>query len=340
MVRVPWTVAQAYAGEPIESRKSRNRISGIFLATGAILAFSALIVIPGWEVRNRSVIALIGIIVTISAVSQAVFASRVPIVMNHVASIVGTGTIAAAQVLAGYPVAIATVGLLYVWVSVFTAVFYSTRAAFVHVGVIIAAQISVLAYLRDPDLIAQVIVTAATCVTATFIVSWLIRDLRRQVTADPLTGMVNRRGLDIAFTKALAVCRRSGGPLVVAVVDLDGFKSVNDSHGHAEGDRVLVECARSWQNVLRPSDVLARTGGDEFMILMPNCHAEDAMRVATRVRQATPAGLDCSIGVVIVSDDDDRDAVMARADRAMYQAKQDLHQKIVVAAPVSSPAVG
>lgn len=336
--RIPWTASQAYAGEPVAARRSRNLISGVFLGTGAVLAFTALLVIPGWQVTHKPAIATIGILVAAASALQVVFASHVPIAANHAASLVGTATVAAAQVLAGYPTAIATVGLLYVWVAVFTAVFYSTRAAFVHVGIISAAQVAVVVYLGDPDLIAQVVVTVATCVTATFIVSWLIRDLRRQVSVDPLTGLANRRGLDSAFARAGALCLRERTPLAVAVVDLDGFKAINDALGHAAGDRMLVSCASAWLAVLRPVDVLARTGGDEFTIVMPGCSAAAARRVADRVRAATPDGLACSIGVVIATGDCDRTDILHQADITMYQAKQGSGRKIVVVGSTPSAA--
>lgn len=96
MERIRWTIAQARHGESVAARRSRNRISGIFLGSGAILAFTALLVLPGWHVSHRPVLATIGVLVTIGSVSQIVFAARVPIVMNHVTSLAGTASIAAA----------------------------------------------------------------------------------------------------------------------------------------------------------------------------------------------------------------------------------------------------
>jgi diguanylate cyclase (GGDEF)-like protein len=338
MARITWTIAQAQRGEPIAARRSRNLISGAFLGSGALLAFLALLVIPGWEVTNRPVIMVIGILVAAGSLSQVVFASHVPIFMNHVASLVGTGTIAAAQLLAGYPIAIATVGLLYVWVAVFTSVFYSSKAAVIHVAIISAAQIAVLIYLQDSALIPQVTVTIGTCLTATFIVTWLIRDLREQVSIDPLTSLANRRGLSRAFGRQLAIARRTREPLGVAVLDLDGFKEINDQFGHAVGDQVLIDCARAWTAVLRPDDVLARTGGDEFTVLMPSCDATRAREIIARIHEATPRHMNCSTGVVIAAGTEDMANLMHHADIAMYEAKKSGGRTIVVVETVPTGA--
>lgn len=323
MVRFRWTIAQAQRGESVDARRSRNRISGIFLGSGALLAFTALLVIPGWQVSHRPVLAAIGIVITIGSLSQIVFAARVPVAMNHITSVAGTVSIAAAQILAGFPVAIATVGLLYVWVAVFTAVFYTPIATSLHVTAIAATQVGVLLYLRDFSLLPQVVVTVGTCVTAALIVSWLTGDLRRQVTTDPLTGLTNRRGLEAAFARSVAAARRTGFPLALAVVDIDGFKAINDRHGHAAGDRALVECATVWQRALRPTDTLARSGGDEFVVLMPNCDLDAAQLVLGRLRAATPGGLTCSVGVTIADERGMLGDALHRADAAMYRAKAD-----------------
>jgi diguanylate cyclase (GGDEF)-like protein len=323
MERIRWTIAQARHGESIAARRSRNRISGIFLGSGAILAFTALLVLPGWHVTHRPVLATIGILITIGSVSQIVFAARVPIAMNHLTSLAGTASIAAAQILAGFPVAIATVGLLYVWVAVFTAVFYTPVATTLHVAAIAVTQAAVFAYLGNMNLLPQVVVTVGTCITAAVIVSWLTADLRRQVTTDPLTELPNRRGLESILARNLALARRSSLPLTVAVVDIDGFKSLNDRHGHAAGDVALVECATAWRQALRATDTIARTGGDEFVVLMPDSDLESSHQIISRLQQATPSGLTCSAGLTTTDGRDAPDELLHRADSAMYRAKAD-----------------
>ncbi|MEO7126356.1 MAG: GGDEF domain-containing protein [Nakamurella sp.] len=321
MGRVSWTFAQAQPDESVSARRSRNRISGVFLGSGAVLAFAALLVLPGWQVPNQTAMIIIGILIAGGSVSQIVFAAHVPIAMNHVTSIVGTATIAAAQLLAGYPIAIATVGLLYVWVAVFTSVFYSSFAATVHVAIMSAAQIAVLIYLQDPGLVPQVVVTIGTCITATIIVSWLTHDLRQQVSTDPLTSLPNRRGFEQIFAKSLAVATRTKDPLSVAVLDLDGFKALNDRHGHATGDEALIASADAWQDAIRPMDTLARTGGDEFVVLMPGCNSSASAGIITRLQAATPHEMTCSAGIAIFDGLESAADLLRRADSAMYAAK-------------------
>lgn len=335
MERIRWTIAQARHGESVAARRSRNRISGLFLGSGAILAFAALLVIPGWTVSHRPVLATIGILVTIGSISQIVFAAKVPIVMNHITSLAGTASIAAAQILAGFPVAIATVGLLYVWVAVFTAVFYTPLATSLHVAAIAATQVGVFLYLGNMNLLPQVVVTIGTCVTAAVIVSWLTADLRRQVTTDPLTDLPNRRGLEAILARGLAAARRSGRPLTLAVVDIDGFKSLNDRDGHAAGDLALVDCARAWRHALRATDTIARTGGDEFVVLMPDSDLVSGGQIIDRLQSATPRDLTCSAGLASTDGHDAPDDLLHRADSAMYRAKADRATE-----PSSSAATG
>jgi diguanylate cyclase (GGDEF)-like protein len=107
----------------------------------------------------------------------------------------------------------------------------------------------------------------------------------------------------------------------IAVLDLDGFKALNDTHGHAAGDRCLKDCVAAWSAQLRPADLLARLGGDEFAILLPGCELADAQAVAARVRAATP-GIGCSVGVAEWDGAESSQALHRRADRMLYAAKR------------------
>jgi len=114
----------------------------------------------------------------------------------------------------------------------------------------------------------------------------LTRAVERLAIIDPLTGLFNRRHLAARLEEELTRCKRYGHPLSVTVVDLDGFKRVNDERGHDAGDEVLVLVADALQHALRVTDVVARVGGDEFVIIEPETTAEDAMQVAERLRHA------------------------------------------------------
>lgn len=158
-----------------------------------------------------------------------------------------------------------------------------------------------------------------------------IAGLRTLAMTDELTSLPNRRRWAEELTRDLARARRHHTPLVVAMIDLDGFKSYNDTHGHPAGDELLREVGRKWAEAVRATDLLARVGGDEFSITLPDCDREEALVVLRRVQAATPDGVGSSAGIAFSDGTDGADAVVARADAALYEAKR-IHQPVVVAA--------
>ncbi|MDD5177630.1 MAG: diguanylate cyclase [Sterolibacterium sp.] len=158
-------------------------------------------------------------------------------------------------------------------------------------------------------------------------------ELHRIAHYDPLTGVPNRRLLADRLGQAIARARRGGKSLAVCYLDLDGFKPINDKHGHAAGDLLLVEITERLKGVLRAEDTLARLGGDEFVLLFTDLpqHSESYL-VFDRVLAAvsTPVLIDhalisvsASIGVTLFpSDDVDADTLLRHADQAMYRAKE------------------
>lgn len=145
------------------------------------------------------------------------------------------------------------------------------------------------------------------------------RRLRVDATTDALTGLRNRLGLQEECNRAIAVCRRLGQPLSLVHIDLDGFKQVNDSSGHAAGDRVLIRCADAWRSELRAGDILARIGGDEFLIILPGSNRDEAALLIQRLLAVSPIQWCC--GIAELEDDEDFMACLARADRELYAEK-------------------
>jgi diguanylate cyclase (GGDEF)-like protein len=170
----------------------------------------------------------------------------------------------------------------------------------------------------------------------------LVASLREQSLQDPLTSLPNRRALQQALQREWARLHRGQiDAVTLLVLDLDHFKRVNDSHGHAAGDQVLCEAARRLRDTLRGGELLARTGGEEFVALLPAVDADAARAAAERLRVAVageavvvrtgagtglPLALTVSIGLAQVratgSTLPDPDALLQRADRALYAAKQ------------------
>jgi diguanylate cyclase (GGDEF)-like protein/PAS domain S-box-containing protein len=148
--------------------------------------------------------------------------------------------------------------------------------------------------------------------------------LRHLADHDPLTGLLNRRGIDRALVQHVARGRRYGAEGALLVLDLDGFKAVNDSLGHAAGDELIVTCANALKNRLRETDILGRLGGDEFAVLLPAEGEAEAVIVAEAIvrviREET--GVTASVGVTPFGDEPTTTSALDRADMAMYAAKQ------------------
>ena len=163
--------------------------------------------------------------------------------------------------------------------------------------------------------------------------------LEMQARCDPLTGLLNRRGLGGQFDFAIALARRSGRPLSLLTVDVDHFKRVNDTHGHGVGDQVLQGLARTLQQRLRRSDVAARIGGEEFVALLPDTGLKEAQATADALRLAVAAQEYPQVGHITISlgvsalrggDEDGASALLQRADAALYQAKGEGRNRVCV----------
>lgn len=153
-------------------------------------------------------------------------------------------------------------------------------------------------------------------------------ELEHLATHDSLTGALNRRALIEACALELARCRRNQQVMSVLLLDLDHFKTVNDTHGHLVGDRVLVDFAERVRSLLRLPDRFGRFGGEEFVVLLPETPLDKARVVAERIRsdiELANGGLPkrtVSIGVTVsFPDDPDLDGLLTRADEALYRAK-------------------
>lgn len=157
--------------------------------------------------------------------------------------------------------------------------------------------------------------------------------LRDTALSDALTGLANRRAWDDGLHREVARARRGGASLCIAAIDVDHFKTINDEQGHGAGDRFLRRAAAAWRTALRASDLLARTGGEEFAVALPDCDLEAALAVGDRFRELTPEGLTCSVGVAQWDGEESREALMRRADRALYAAKRAGRDRTVAAGP-------
>jgi diguanylate cyclase len=161
------------------------------------------------------------------------------------------------------------------------------------------------------------------------------------VREDQLTGSLNRRGMDDVFEREADRADRRGTPLCVAMLDLDNFKKLNDTHGHAAGDEALIHVVRIVKQTLRSIDVIARYGGEEFLIVMPETSIEEAAKAMMRVQRELTTHfftandqrlfITFSAGVALRKPHEEQDGLIKRADKAMYEAKKSGKNRVVSA---------
>jgi diguanylate cyclase len=175
-----------------------------------------------------------------------------------------------------------------------------------------------------------------------------LQQMSELVREDQLTGSLNRRGLDDVFARESARCARRGTPLCIAMLDLDDFKRLNDRYGHLAGDAALKHLVKIVKDTLRTMDVIARFGGEEFLILLPETTLESAAQTMTRLQRELTRHfflhdnekvlITFSAGVALRAPEEELASLVERADQAMYQAKHSGKNRVVVAAPAPSRA--
>ena len=227
--------------------------------------------------------------------------------------------------------------MLYVWLGLYAAYFFSPRQAAAQLAFIASAYLTVLVATTALDTVAA---NWLTLVAILFPAAGLLRAVRDGVTqlvhrlsqaalTDTLTGLRNRLALDRELHAEVERALRSGEPLSVVIGDLDYFKSVNDRLGHRAGDQALVRAGEVLLRYRRAGDSIARTGGEEFTILLPNATEHEAYLVSERMRaaverefRADPAVLTFSFGIATYPGHGrSADSVLEAADQALYAAK-------------------
>ena len=162
-----------------------------------------------------------------------------------------------------------------------------------------------------------------------------------QVREDQLTGTLNRRGMDDALEREIARADRSGKAMCISVLDLDNFKRLNDTYGHAAGDAALVHLAKVIRHTVRPTDVIARYGGEEFLIILAGTSIDEAVGITTRLQRELTRRfflhnnerllITFSAGVAEYRQGESEESFFARADQAMYRGKEQGKNQVVPA---------
>jgi len=206
--------------------------------------------------------------------------------------------------------------------------------------------------LHEPNAFNGVVVLAfmlvglmVNLVLALMVVGRLVSRLQQLSERDALTGLLNRRALAPLLQREAGRLRRYGETYSVLMIDIDYFKNINDSHGHAAGDAALVKLAELLRQAAREVDHIVRLGGEEFCILLPHSELDGAMHLAGRVHTAVrdadwrefERSITVSVGVAVAqAPDETPQAVLARADQALYRAKDGGRDQVVLAEPIDA----
>jgi diguanylate cyclase (GGDEF)-like protein len=203
--------------------------------------------------------------------------------------------------------------LAYGWLVSYVAIFFP--GAVLPFAALVAAGFGVgLMAAALPGLTSAWAIISITAAGAGMVLARVSVIVQRSLQTDVLTGALNRSGLH-----AVGRRERREGQTAVAAIDLDFFRTVNSREGHSGGDRLLAEAAAAWRRALRGQDVLARTGGDEFVLIMPGTSTEEAAGVLARLRAAHPVAW--SAGVASWRPGETLEASLERADQRLYAAK-------------------
>jgi diguanylate cyclase (GGDEF)-like protein len=291
--------------------------------TLAVLAInSASVTAAGFATLTLAFALFVGIVVLLPW-------ERLPTSWQVAAPLASVLLIAVARDVAGGPPSGLAVLLLLpiTW----SAVYGPGREVWVVVAVAVVALVIPAALSADYP--ASEVGRAITLIAVALPMAWALRKGQRGARTDALTGLPNRRAWDDALAREFGRSSRTGSATTLIIVDLDYFKAFNDAHGHPAGDQLLRESATAWLGVLRPYDFLARIGGEEFGVLLPDTPAGAGLAVADRLRRAMPAGQSCSCGLVELALTTGPGDAMRAADSALYAAKESGRARSVVASP-------
>jgi diguanylate cyclase (GGDEF)-like protein len=243
--------------------------------------------------------------------------------------------------------------LFYLWPVFYAANFLSRRVVYACLVVVLIGEALVLGVALDAEnAVSDWVAMTLAMTTTTFVVlslrergDLLLRRLEGQALADPLTGLSNRRSFDEELDRAGVWSARTGRPLALVTVDLDHFKGINDTYGHAVGDQALQAVATAMLSVGEQGDVMARLGGDEFVMLL-RADLRGALRTTETLREAVaavtslPSGAPrLSIGVAVLPEHATTVDELAKAsDIALYEAKSRGRGRVAVAEELREPA--
>jgi len=361
-----WTMAsgdrpERAADGGADDPRLMSRTLGVLLLCGGLVTIGGVTLATPAQADTSGVytVGLAAFLLGAVAVGSARHARRWS---AHALFAAGTGLICLGTWFTGAPTGLYAV--LLVWVAIVAATFFSPRAVALHIVWILTASGLVLATVEssadaEPTVrwaVGGILLAIAAAVMVRIAAGRrateellraeiaererLQRQLEHLASHDPLTGVANRRRLEQRLADDLARARTNARPLCVVTLDLDGLKRHNDAHGHAAGDRLLQRVAATWESSLRADDLIARTGGDEFVVLLPDCTLAAAEQLIGRLRAEVGADCGCSAGAARWDGRESAAELQERADLAMYAAKTSARAAVDLAAAEVEPVDG
>jgi diguanylate cyclase (GGDEF)-like protein len=325
------------------------RIGGGLLATGGLLVLILVAVSPGFVHGRTTPTTVIALVAMATGAWCMVLAQRVPFWMLPCIGPFGILLIGLSSLLTGTTSDGSE--LLYVWPVLFSAYFLSWRYATINVVLIALIYPPISISIIGTQGITPSVYLAGTSVVTLLIVASLRSQIQRVIAetalearTDKLTGLSNRRSWDDGLAREIALQGRRNAPLCMLMIDLDHFKYLNDTGGHAAGDEALTRVAAALLGLARQTDLLARIGGEEFALALPDCRLSDAAIRAEQIRDAVERAsvgwrtpLTVSIGVAALPlHATSAEDLMAAADAALYEAKRSGRNAVRVYVPADA----
>ena len=300
----------------------------LYAVSGVLCLFGA-----AWPLTSESPVALGWALGCTGVVGAAVIwavGDRCATAVTHVGFAVISALVAVLAARSVTAVGIVGLGPALIALALYAAHFFALTTARLQVAALVALASTGAALAGPSGFTLPWVVVVVTTVVLFEAQARLSRRLREAATTDPLTGVANRRAWQQETTRVLSRAARTGEAVTIALLDLDGFKDVNDTHGHAAGDALLRDLTTRWTQQLRRSDLLGRYGGDEFVLTLPGTDQHGAQEILDRLAASHPAPW--SVGTATTQGAEPLSAVLARADAALYRNK-----KLQVTPPAAHP---
>lgn len=281
-------------------------LSGVLFRSSGINSIWILGMIGGFSILISGLVFLLGSRFTLNA-------AMVMMTLNSVILVVLT-------VMTRSVLGAMSNGMYFIIIFIFAIWFFPILSARIIVYSSLAAYLTVVLIRFEPHVYSLVIAIVLSTVLVGEVIYRFKKGLDTNILTDLLTGAWNKRGLDRVMSVEISNARRSGNPLTVMFIDIDGLKKLNDSKGHREGDRLLREFVETVSKKTRPRDSLARLGGDEFVLVLPDTTEHQGVAIGEKLREQCQCAW--SFGVAQLDPEESADDLTNRADLKMLQDKR------------------